>query len=136
MATWALLIQFIMCPIDPCCTGSTDHKCDEHDNLVFESGNKIALYRGLTMKWITYIFLNSGVIDVMLDSTQCHPGPYIVCPSGLGRRDWCGGMAVFGVHHGDAILVSWGHRGCPDKPVLVKLCSRTDPEVSRIGSGA
>jgi len=66
MATWAVLIQFLMCLIIPCCTGSTEHKCDEDGTPVYKPENPIALYCVLTLKWITYIFLYGGVVAVIV----------------------------------------------------------------------
>jgi len=66
MATWAVLIQFLMCLIIPCCTGSTELKCDEDGTLMYEPANPIALYCVLALKWITYIFLYGGVIAVIV----------------------------------------------------------------------
>merc|ERR1719453_1061665 len=56
MATWALLIQFLMCLIVPCCTGHPA-QVDEDGTPVYEPANSIALYCVLALKWITYIFL-------------------------------------------------------------------------------
>jgi hypothetical protein len=66
MATWALLIQFLMVLIIPCCTGSTDIKCDEDGTPIYEPAHPIALYCVLALKWITYIFLYGGVIAVIV----------------------------------------------------------------------
>jgi hypothetical protein len=65
MATWAVLIQFLMVLIIPCCTGSTDVKCDEDGTPMYKPENPIALYCVLALKWITYIFLYGGVIAVI-----------------------------------------------------------------------
>jgi len=79
MATWAVLIQFLMCLIIPCCTGSTDHKCDEDGTPIYEPANPIALYCVLTLKWITYIFLYGGVIAVIV-------GLYTMTPENANGR--------------------------------------------------
>jgi len=65
MATWAVLIQFLMCLIIPCCTGETG-KCDEDGTPVYKPSNTIALYCVLALKWITYIFLYGGAIAVVV----------------------------------------------------------------------
>ena len=65
MATWAVLIQFLMVLIIPCCTGSTEVKCDEDGTPVYAPENPIALYCVLALKWITFIFLYGGVIAVV-----------------------------------------------------------------------
>jgi len=64
MATWAVLIQFLMVLIIPCCTGATS-KCDEDGTPEYKPENPIALYCVLALKWITYIFLYGGVIAVI-----------------------------------------------------------------------
>merc|ERR1719454_56032 len=78
MATWAVLIQFLMCLIIPCCTGSV-HKCDEDGTPVYKPENPIALYCVLTLKWITYIFLYGGVIAVIV-------GLYTMTPENANGR--------------------------------------------------
>jgi hypothetical protein len=65
MATWAVLIQFLMCLIIPCCTGSTEIKCDEDGTPLYTPENPIALYCVLALKWVTYIFLYGGMIAVV-----------------------------------------------------------------------
>merc|ERR1719498_1836891 len=65
MATWAVLIQFLMCLIIPCCTGSPA-KCDEDGTPEFTPDNPIALYCVLALKWVTYIFLYGGAIAVVV----------------------------------------------------------------------
>jgi len=66
MATWAVLIQFLMVLIIPCCTGSTDVKCDEDGTPIYKPAHPVALYCVLALKWITYIFLYGGVIAVIV----------------------------------------------------------------------
>jgi len=65
MATWAVLIQFLMCLIVPCFTGSPA-ECDEDGTPKFEPSNPIALYCVLALKWCTYIFLYGGTIAVVI----------------------------------------------------------------------
>jgi hypothetical protein len=79
MATWAVLIQFLMVLIIPCCTGSTDVKCDEDGTPVYEPAHPIALYCVLALKWITYIFLYGGVIAVIV-------GLYTMTPENANGR--------------------------------------------------
>jgi len=64
MATWAVLIQFLMCLIVPCATGSPA-KCDEDGTPIYTPDNQILLYCVLALKWITYIFLYGGMIAVV-----------------------------------------------------------------------
>jgi len=78
MATWAVLVQFLMCLIIPLCTGRTD-KCDEDGTPKYEPDHKIALYCVLALKWITYIFLYGGVIAVIV-------GLYSMTPENANGR--------------------------------------------------
>jgi len=64
MATWAVLIQFLMCLIVPCCTGKAA-EVDEDGTTKYEPAHPVALYGVMTLKWITYIFLYGGSIAVV-----------------------------------------------------------------------
>jgi hypothetical protein len=79
MATWAVLIQFLMVLIVPCCTGSTEHKCDEDGTVAYAPEHPVALYCVLALKWITYIFLYGGVIAVIV-------GLYSMTPENANGR--------------------------------------------------
>jgi len=79
MATWAVLVQFLMCLIVPCCTGSTENKCDEDGTLVYKPEHPIALYCVLALKWITYVFLYGGVVAVIV-------GLYSMTPENANGR--------------------------------------------------
>jgi hypothetical protein len=65
MATWAVLVQFLMCLIVPCATGEPA-KCDEDGTPVYAPDNQILLYCALTIKWLTFIFLYGGMIAVIV----------------------------------------------------------------------
>merc|ERR1719443_277940 len=64
MATWAVLIQFLMCMIVPLATGEPA-KTDEDGTPIYKPDNQILLYIALALKWVTYIFLYGGVIAVI-----------------------------------------------------------------------
>merc|ERR1719389_671653 len=64
MATWAVLIQFLMCMVVPLATGSPA-KTDEDGTPIYEPTNPILSYIALALKWVTYIFLYGGVIAVI-----------------------------------------------------------------------
>merc|ERR1719191_1428868 len=64
MATWAVLIQFLMCMIVPLATGSPA-KTDADGTPIYEPTNPILTYIALALKWVTYIFLYGGVIAVI-----------------------------------------------------------------------
>merc|ERR1711907_710254 len=59
MATWAVLIQFLMCMVVPLVTGSPA-KLDEDGTPIYEPTNPILTYIALALKWVTYIFLYGG----------------------------------------------------------------------------
>merc|ERR1719152_459434 len=64
MATWAVLIQFLMCMIVPLATGNPA-KTDEDGTPIYKPSNPILTYIALALKWVTYIFLYGGVIAVI-----------------------------------------------------------------------
>jgi len=72
MATWALLIQFVMCAIIPCCTGSPA-KLDGDGNAVLEPQNRVAFWIVTAIKWIGFIFLYGGIITVIVGVYQMTP---------------------------------------------------------------
>merc|ERR1719238_2649142 len=64
MATWAVLIQFLIGLLVPLCTGSP-LKYDEDGTPKYEPSNPILLYIMLALKWVTFIFLYGGTIAVI-----------------------------------------------------------------------
>jgi len=76
MATWALLIQFLMCAIIPCCTGSPA-EINEDGNAVMEKkdgpAHKVAFWIVTAIKWIGFIFLYGGIITVIVGVYQMTP---------------------------------------------------------------
>jgi len=65
MATWALLIQFVMCLIVPCATGEAA-ELDDDGNSKWEPTNKVMLYAVLAIKWLGFVLLYGGIIAVIV----------------------------------------------------------------------
>merc|ERR1719262_471858 len=65
MATWAVLIQFLMVLIVGIASGQKV-ACDEDGTPKWEPSNKILVYIALGLKWIPFIFLYGGVIAVIV----------------------------------------------------------------------
>jgi len=64
MATWSLLIQFVMILITPIATG-VPSQVDEDGNIKWEPDNKILFYCVQTIRWLGFILLYGGVIAVI-----------------------------------------------------------------------
>jgi hypothetical protein len=65
MATWAVLLQFLMCVFTPVFTGSPG-QCDEDGHPVWAPENKVGFYVVSGLKWLSYLFLYGGIIAVMI----------------------------------------------------------------------
>jgi hypothetical protein len=65
MATWALLIQFVMIVITPCATGSPAH-VDEDGNIKWQPEHPVLFYIVQAIRWLGYILLYGGVIAVIV----------------------------------------------------------------------
>merc|ERR1719408_939744 len=65
MATWAILIQFLMCLIIGFATGHPA-KCDADGTPTWKPEHPILTYVASALKWITFIFLYGGVIAVIV----------------------------------------------------------------------
>merc|ERR1719378_1097565 len=65
MATWAVLIQFLMVLAVGIASGQRV-ECDEDGTPKWEPSNKILVYIALGLKWITFIFLYGGTIAVIV----------------------------------------------------------------------
>jgi len=78
MATWSVLIQFIMCLLASLCTG-TPGKCDEDGNVVWAPANPIAFYCIQSIRWIGFLFLYGGIITVIV-------GVYTMTPETANGR--------------------------------------------------
>merc|ERR1719377_429576 len=71
MATWAILIQFLMVLLIPVCTlvmeGKATHpETDEDGNVKFKPEGKIALIVVEIIRWLAFILLYAGTITVMV----------------------------------------------------------------------
>jgi len=64
MATWSLLIQFVMVLVTPCATGEPAH-VDEDGNIKWEPDNKILFYIVVTIRALGFILLYGGIITVI-----------------------------------------------------------------------
>merc|ERR1719271_1732849 len=64
MATWSLLIQFVMVLVTPCATGSPA-QVDDDGNIKWEPENKILFYVVVTIRWLGFLLLYGGIITVI-----------------------------------------------------------------------
>merc|ERR1719353_1709344 len=78
MATWAVLIQFLMVLAVGIFTQS-DVKLDEDGTPIWEPSMAILKYVALALKWITFIFLYGGMITVVV-------GVYTMTPETANGR--------------------------------------------------
>merc|ERR1719463_680529 len=78
MATWAVLIQFLMVLLVGLTTAGPV-VCDEDGNVEFKPANPILTYVALGLKWVTFIFLYGGVIAVIV-------GVYTMTPETANGR--------------------------------------------------
>merc|ERR1719271_1735723 len=65
MATWAVLIQFLMVLVVGIASGGRV-ECDEDGTPKWEPSNKILVWVALGLKWVTFIFLYGGTIAVIV----------------------------------------------------------------------
>merc|ERR1719335_1548458 len=71
MATWALLLQFMMVILIPICTyfmeGKATHPLlDDDGNVVWKPEGKVALIFVQIIRWLGFILLYAGAITVMV----------------------------------------------------------------------
>jgi len=78
MATWAVLIQFLMVLIVGIASGGRV-ACDEDGTPKWEPSNPILVWIALALKWLTFIFLYGGVITVII-------GVYTMTPETANGR--------------------------------------------------
>jgi len=64
LATWSLLIQFIMVLVTPCATG-VPAQVDEDGNIKWEPENKILFYCVVAIRWLGFLLLYGGIITVI-----------------------------------------------------------------------
>jgi len=65
MATWSLLIQFVMVLITPCATGTPAH-VDEDGNIKWEPEHPILFYAVVAIRILGFLLLYGGVITVIV----------------------------------------------------------------------
>jgi len=65
MATWSLLIQFVMVLVTPCATGVPAH-VDEDGNIKWEPENPILFYCVVAIRILGFLLLYGGVITVIV----------------------------------------------------------------------
>jgi len=78
MATWALLIQFVMVLVTPCATGSPA-QVDEDGNIKLEPEHPIFLYIIIAIRALGFFLLYGGVITVIV-------GVYTMTPETANGR--------------------------------------------------
>merc|ERR1719311_2018430 len=78
MATWSLLIQFVMVLVTPCATG-VPAQVDEDGNIKWEPDNKILFYCVVTIRALGFILLYGGIIAVIV-------GVYTMTPETANGR--------------------------------------------------
>merc|ERR1719262_2181737 len=78
MATWSLLIQFIMVLVTPCATG-VPGQVDEDGNIKWEPENKILFYAVVAIRFLGFFLLYGGVITVIV-------GVYTMTPETANGR--------------------------------------------------
>merc|ERR1719386_450731 len=78
MATWSLLIQFVMVLVTPCATG-VPSQVDEDGNIKWEPDNKILFYCVVAIRILGFVLLYGGVITVIV-------GVYTMTPETANGR--------------------------------------------------
>jgi hypothetical protein len=78
MATWSVLIQFLMCLIIPLCTGSPA-QCDDDGNVTWRPAHPIGFYIVETIRWLAFFLMYGGVITVII-------GVYTMTPQTANGR--------------------------------------------------
>jgi hypothetical protein len=78
MATWSLLIQFVMVLVTPCATGEPAH-VDEDGNIKWEPDNQILFYCVVAIRILGFILLYGGIITVIV-------GVYTMTPQTANGR--------------------------------------------------
>jgi len=118
MATWSLLIQFVMVLVTPCATG-VPAQVDEDGNIKWEPENKILFYAVVTIRALGFILLYGGVITVITGLYTMTPetanGRGAVPLVGDGKL---GGAQVPGY---DGIKEPYGVNDVPGTPIEQKF---------------
>jgi hypothetical protein len=120
MATWSLLIQFVMVLITPCATGEPA-QVDEDGNIKWEPDNKILFYCIVVIRWLGFILLYGGTITVIV-------GLYTMTPetaNGRGAVPLVGDGKVPGVGANvpgyEGIKEPYGVNDVPGTPIEQKF---------------
>jgi len=120
MATWSLLIQFVMVLITPCATG-VPAQVDEDGNIKWEPENKILFYAVVTIRILGFFLLYGGIITVIT-------GLYTMTPetaNGRGAVPLVGDGKVPGTETGvpgyDGIGEPAGVNDVPGTPIEQKF---------------
>merc|ERR1719197_1183911 len=83
MATWAVLIQFLMCLLVGLGAWFNNQsaavECDDNGTPKWQPGNPILVYVASALKWITFLFLYGGIIAVIV-------GVYTMTPETANGR--------------------------------------------------
>ena len=120
MATWSLLIQFIMVLVTPCATG-VPGQVDEDGNIKWEPENKILFYAVVTIRVLGFFLLYGGIITVIV-------GVYTMTPetaNGRGAVPLVGDGKVPGVGASvpgyEGIKEPYGVNDVPGTPIEQKF---------------
>jgi len=120
MATWSLLIQFVMVLVTPCATGEPAH-VDEDGNIKWEPENKILFYTVVAIRALGFILLYGGVITVIV-------GLYTMTPetaNGRGAVPLVGDGKVPGTDTGvpgyEGVKEPYGVNDVPGTPIEQKF---------------
>merc|ERR1719409_2505498 len=117
MATWAVLVQFLMVLVVGLTTAGPV-PLDDDGTPKWEPSNPILTYVALALKWVTFIFLYGGIIAVIV-------GVYTMTPetaNGRGSFPLVGDGKVPGV---DAKVP--GYSGLPEPVGANDLVDATGP---------
>merc|ERR1719335_836205 len=121
MATWAVLIQFLMVLFVGITNGSKDMKIDEDGTPDWQPKMEILKYVALALKWITFIFLYGGAITVIV-------GVYTMTPetaNGRGAVPLVGDGQIPGVGAKvplyDGVKEPYGVNDVPGTPIEQKF---------------
>merc|ERR1719375_2469385 len=78
MATWSILIQFLMCLVIPICTGAPA-ECDEDGHVKWRPAHPIGFYAVETIRWLSFFLMYGGTITVII-------GVYTMTPETANGR--------------------------------------------------
>merc|ERR1719201_1445469 len=78
MATWSILIQFLMCLVVPICTGSPC-QCDDDGHVTWRPAHPIGFYIVETIRWLSFFLMYGGTITVIV-------GVYTMTPETANGR--------------------------------------------------